>query len=272
MPEQPYVLLTGDPAEARLEIVDRVHGPHTQAFLTKAGLLPGMNVAELGCGVGLVTERIARTVGKPGHVIALDASHKQTVAAARRLKTRCVTNVEFVTADAGATGLDEDSFDFVYCRFLLMHMHQPEVALAEMLRILKPCGILAVEDGDFSSPFCWPASRDFNRAFELYVTAGESCGADFLIGQRLFQLVANMGLQHISIETVQPVCVDAEECSLVSSTLNECRDTLLKHNLATRKEIDETIVNVNRAAMSGLTVFGMARMTQVSGRKPQKEG
>ena len=69
-----------------------------------------------------------------------------------------ITNVIFVEASATATGLPRDSFDLVYCRFLLPHLVDPAACLREMLAILKPGGLLVVEDGDLTSAGSTPAS------------------------------------------------------------------------------------------------------------------
>jgi ubiquinone/menaquinone biosynthesis C-methylase UbiE len=45
----------------------------------------------------------------------------------------------------------DNTFDLVYCRFLLIHLPDPLECLREMRRVLKPDGIIFVEDGDLST-------------------------------------------------------------------------------------------------------------------------
>jgi hypothetical protein len=52
----PYVLATGEAAAYRLSILHGLYGPGTRRVLLEAGLRSGMRVADLGCGVGMVTE------------------------------------------------------------------------------------------------------------------------------------------------------------------------------------------------------------------------
>ena len=144
-----YVLATGEAAAYRLGILHDLYGPGTRRVLLEAGLRPGMRVADLGCGVGLVTALLAELVGPGGHVVGIDASGAQLAQARERLNGSGA-DVSFVEASATETGLTRGSFDLVYCRFLLIHLPEPERALREMFTLLKPDGILVCEDGDLT--------------------------------------------------------------------------------------------------------------------------
>ena len=61
-----YALATGEAADYRLRILHDLYGPGTRRALLDAGLRRGMWVADLGCGVGLVTALLAELVGPGG--------------------------------------------------------------------------------------------------------------------------------------------------------------------------------------------------------------
>src|SRR5262249_4605113 len=86
-----------------------------------------------------------------------DASGAQLASACGRLNGRDA-NVRFLEASATATGLPRGLFDLVYCRFLLIHLPEPERALVEMRALLKPGGTLVCEDGDLTSAGSEPPS------------------------------------------------------------------------------------------------------------------
>src|SRR6185295_19705873 len=99
---------------------------------------------------GMTTQLLAELVGPTGEVVGVDYSAAQ-VAHARALLPAELSNVRFVEASATDTGLPREAFDAVYCRFLLIHLQDPESALREMHELLKPEGIFTVEDGDLTS-------------------------------------------------------------------------------------------------------------------------
>jgi ubiquinone/menaquinone biosynthesis C-methylase UbiE len=91
------------------------------------------------------------------NIIGVDFSGAQ-VAQARELLPPGFSNVSFVQASATDTGLPHESFDLVYCRFLLIHLTEPMQALREIRNLLKPGGILVCEDGDLTSAGSEPPS------------------------------------------------------------------------------------------------------------------
>jgi ubiquinone/menaquinone biosynthesis C-methylase UbiE len=267
MAAEKYVLATGEEGAYRLRIVQAVHGADTQAFLRRAGLKSGMRVADIGCGVGILSVWIAQQVGESGEVIGVDVSPEQIATAEQTVQAEGVGNARFRTASAYATGLETDYFDLVFSRFLLMHLQRPFEALREMRRILKPNGILAVEDGDFTSPFCWPPSPAFGRCFEIYRLAGERHQQQFLMGQKLYGLVREAGFQEPQVALAQPAFARGEAKRLPEWTLAEGAPAFIEAGLTTQTEIDTLVTELARLAADEGTLFGMARMTQVWARK-----
>src|SRR5262249_43133385 len=124
--------------------------------LLEAGLRKGMRVADFGCGVGVVTRMLGEVVGPSGSVTGVDVSGQQLIEAAAWCKSHGLTNTTFVQADACRSGLRRSSFDLVYCRFLLLHLRDPKACLREMRNVLRPGGIIVVEDGDLASAMSVP--------------------------------------------------------------------------------------------------------------------
>lgn len=262
-----YVLARGDEGAYRLRVVNSVHGPDTEAFLVRAGLRPGMRVADIGCGVGAVTAWIARQVGPEGEVVGVDLGPEQVRKAREYVAEEGLSNVRFVAGNAADTGLARGAFDLVFCRFVLMHVPDPVAVLREMRALVRPGGVLACEDGDFTRPFSEPPSAAFDRTFELYRAIGERRGLDFRIGPKLYRMFLEAGFAQPEVTLAQPVFVRGDAKRLPEWTLMESASALIEAGLATAEEIAAVAAEMKAFAEDETTLFGMALMTQVWARR-----
>ena len=272
MADEKYVLATGKEAEYRLKIVNDVHGPDSRDFVGRARQGPEMSVADIGCGVGKMTRELLRQFGPHGEVVGVDISEAQIQQARKAYEgLKNPRNIpRFLAASAYETGLQSDSFDMVYSRFLLMHVARPQDALQEMKRILKPGGTLALEDGDFTTPFCDPPSAAYDRCFALYRLAGERQKADFRIGAKLTALVQDAGFKITAVTAKQPIILSGAAKRLPEWTLEECAPALIAENLASQEEIHALAVELQQLAANERTQFGMAKMTQIIALKSKR--
>ena len=98
-------------------------------------------VGDLGCGTGQSSAAIAPFVA---HVIAVDASAAMLQAAKKRLHG--IDNIELRRGELEALPIDEARLDAATLMLVLHHMPEPERALAEVARVLKPGGRAIVVD------------------------------------------------------------------------------------------------------------------------------
>src|SRR6185436_17123810 len=95
-----YSLATGEAAAHRLRILHQIYGPGTQAVLQAAGLKRGMRVADIGCGVGMVTLGLSELVGRGGRVTGIDMSAAQLEQARAHMDPAKHSNISLVRASA----------------------------------------------------------------------------------------------------------------------------------------------------------------------------
>lgn len=116
------------------------------AVRTHVGDRP-LKVLELACGTGEVTNVLLSL----GHdVTALDFSEAMLGVATAKHKGR--ERLRFLMADAENTMEPDATYDLVVCRHLVWTLTQPEQALNDWFRVLKPGGRLLVFDGDWAKP------------------------------------------------------------------------------------------------------------------------
>jgi ubiquinone/menaquinone biosynthesis C-methylase UbiE len=114
--------------------------PAQTAMLDMAGPIPGKRVLDVACGTGLVTFRAAALVAPGGGVVGTDLSEEMVAMARERARAGAVANVAFERMDAENLAFDADTFDVALCALGLMYVPDPEKAVREFNRVLRPGG------------------------------------------------------------------------------------------------------------------------------------
>ncbi|MFJ9693240.1 AMP-binding protein [Kitasatospora sp. NPDC101183] len=121
------------------------------ALLARAGLRPGQHVLDAGCGPGDFLLHLAELVGPGGRITAVDLAEENAALAAQRTAAgRLPCPVEVRTADLLALPFPDDSFDAAWCANTVQYLDDEELgaALAELRRVVRPGGTVAVKDLD----------------------------------------------------------------------------------------------------------------------------
>lgn len=261
-----YALATGADAVGRINVLHRIYSPAGREALLEAGLTEGMTVADFGCGPGTMTRMLASLVGPSGSVTGIDLHAAQLEQARHFCAKDGLANTTFVTADACVTGLPPDRFDLVYCRFLLLHLTDPASCLREMSRVLRPGGILVVEDGDLASACSVPPTA-LDAFADLFSRLGPIRGVDFSVANRLWHLVADAGFSITNLKIHQPAERAGLSGQLLKWSVEEAGPAFVDAGLITLEQLQHTIVEME-SAVSDPNILALApRMSLVSAVK-----
>ena len=125
------------------DVEDRGRGV-SAAMLAATRTGPGLDVLELACGAGGLGIETARRVGPTGTVLVTDVADAMVAIAARRVDEAGLANVRTAAMGIEAIDAPDASFDVVLCREGLMFAIDPSRAAAEIRRVLRPGGRVAV--------------------------------------------------------------------------------------------------------------------------------
>ena len=113
-----------------------------------AGILPGMDVLEVGCGSGYFTLPAAKLVGDEGRLHAIDIHPISIETTSKRIEESNLKNVILSKTDALETGLPSGSYDHILLFGVIPAPVLPlNKLLPEMHRLLRPGGSMAVWTG-----------------------------------------------------------------------------------------------------------------------------
>jgi ubiquinone/menaquinone biosynthesis C-methylase UbiE len=175
--------------------------PAHSLMLDMVALRPGERVLDVACGTGLVSFRVAETVGRRGAVVGTDISGEMVEAARGSAAKRGLNNASFERSDAEELPFTDASFDAAVCGLGLMYVPDPVKALCEMRRLLRPGGRAAAA--------VWGARRNCGWAEIFPITdarvASEVCPMFFHLGTKdmLARTFAQAGFTDVRLERVQ---------------------------------------------------------------------
>jgi SAM-dependent methyltransferase len=261
-----YALETGAAAARRLHVLHDIYAPAGRRVLLQAGLRKGMRVADFGCGVGAVTRMLAKMVGPKGTVTGIDVSEAQLQQASELCAGEGLTNTSFHKADATCTGLPRNWFDLVYCRFLLLHLPDPASCLREMREVLRPGGILVVEDGDLASARTVPPTA-MDAFSELFCKFGPTRGLDYSLAKNLYPLVKSAGFSDAQIEVHQPAILSRENRSFLKWSVEEAGPAFVAAGIVTAEQLERTLAGMQEAVEDSTVLILAPRMSLVWARK-----
>lgn len=102
--------------------------------------ISGETILDIGCGNGNIIKMLAGQ--RPGRYYGVDLSSEMIKEAEKRVPQ----DVIFKRADVVSLPFDDESFDILICNASFHHYEEPEKAIAEMKRVLRPGGALILGD------------------------------------------------------------------------------------------------------------------------------
>ncbi len=165
-----------------------------------AALAPGQQLLDAGCGSGAMTLGMARAVA-PARVVGVDAS-AELLAQARALHAG-PSNLSFQQADIYALPFEAE-FDVVVAARVLQWLADPQAAVRELARVLRPGGRLYLLDYQHHQAELQPAPPASMLHFRRqYLTWRAEAGFSNTLADHLPELLTAAGLADVQV-TPQP--------------------------------------------------------------------
>jgi len=136
----------------------RASGPEMPRLRHELAFKPGMSVADVGAGRGELSVALAAEVGPSGQVFSTDIDTRALEQIRARVAAAALQNVTVVQARARDTGLPTHCCNAVILRRVYHHLTDPEATNLDLLRALRPGGVLAIIDFPPLFSWLWPWS------------------------------------------------------------------------------------------------------------------
>jgi len=124
------------------ELTEPLFSPFSDWLVKLCNIEKGMQVLDVGCGIGVSTFSILKTVGQKGKVIGVDISNRFISQALQRKEEMKIPNISFMPGNADDLDFPNNTFDRVVSNFVLQQVSDRIKTIQEMKRVLRPGGYL----------------------------------------------------------------------------------------------------------------------------------
>lgn len=222
--------------------------------LKALALNAGEKVVDVGCGTGFLVSEMAAVVGESGHLAGVDFSQDMLDVAAQRCES--LPQVTLRQGSADALPLDDASFDAASCTQVLLYVSDLQQSLAELSRVLKPGGRLAVIETDWrgivlNSAYSALTDRIFGAFDETVPNAN--------LPARLAPMLKAHGFAAIKVEAIPVINTSNNASNFSAGALTWASDLAVKEHKVSREEADLWLADINEKAASGEYFFCVNR-------------
>lgn len=173
----------------------------------------GAKVLEAGCGIGAQT--IILALNNPdAEITSIDISPESLQKARKSVEEKGIKNVRFLQANIFSLPFEDNSFDHIFVCFVLEHLQNPEKALKNLKKALKPGGTITVIEGDHGSCYFHPEGKKAIDAWNCLIRVQAHMKGNSLIGRQVYPLLQKAGLREVKVDP-RMVYVDSSKPQLV---------------------------------------------------------
>jgi ubiquinone/menaquinone biosynthesis C-methylase UbiE len=219
-------------------------------MLAALPIAAGDRVLDIACGDGAYSSWLAEKVGAQGSVTAVDISSAWLQVAQETIERPASRDrVTLCEASIDELPFADDMFDVVWCAQSLYSLPDTRRALEEMVRVVRPGGIVALLENDTLHHILlpWPVEMELEirtaemRAFEAETDRPRK----YYVGRRLTHVLQRAGLAHVAMRPWSSIhqfpLAEVERTFLADYLMSLWRRTAPLLDSETRRQLENLV-------------------------------
>lgn len=175
--------------------------PQEEPLLQRYTLPGNACIADIGCGSGEITARLANRYSD-AKIVGVDIL-ETSIAYAQGRHRALWPRVHFERGDAFELKFADGHFDLVVCRHMTQSIPEPQRVLAELHRICKPGGWIHVLSEDYGMIHIPAGEFDPDRLWhEAVIPYTHNTGTDARVGRRTWTYMNQLGVEYLRVDYV----------------------------------------------------------------------
>lgn len=225
----------------RLKLVEDAFDEKTKSIIQNSGIVPGWKCLELGPGAGSILKWMSYLVGNEGKVVGIDKNTKY-------LETISTKQIDKIEGDILDIELESGAFDLIHTRYVLIHINESEKVIKKLTELLKPGGVLILEEPDFSAARVLddslPDEQAHQRVNEAINKMFIDLGLDPSFGLKLPLTLQRNGVMVESVIGDQHLCCgNSKIAKMMGCSAAILRDKYIRTQKASEQDVQIYIEN-----------------------------
>jgi SAM-dependent methyltransferase len=243
--------------------------PQEQRLFERYSLPASARIADIGCGSGEITSRLAARY-PDAELVGVDIL-EGSVAYARRRYVALAPRVRFEQGDAFELQFAEGQFDLVVCRHMTQSVPEPQRVLAELRRICRPGGWVHVLSEDYGMIHSAAGKVDPDRLWHEGVIAfAHATGSDARVGRSTWSMMKQLGLDDLHVDYIVLDTIRVPRATfgaIIAAWRDGYTEALARHTKLGVDEVRE-LFDAVVTAIGDPDQYVVWHIPIVSGRKP----
>ncbi len=216
----------------------------SQAAYLLPHLRPGQRLLDFGCGPGNISVGLARAIN-PGELHGVDIEESQIEMARVASDIFGLRNTEFHVADVAALPFEDGYFDVAHCHNVLMHIPDTAETLAEVMRVLKPGGLIACREMICESSFTHPDFGVIRKAWDMFEDLLAADDGHPQMGKELKDHLVKAGFTNLKVTMSSDMFTTANDIDFIHRLANqwflspEITEPAIKYGAATEALVQQ---------------------------------